>query len=453
MHVAGLSRILMAGLLAASSLSCGASAEEGPTTAGSSVSDAREAIVSGPAFPRTATYYLDQDRLPPVEELARYDLVVVDHEWEHRVPRSYFDDLRARNPRLLLLAYVNLVDRPDGLGTPEYWTGRYDLWRFDSGGGSTFPREWLATTASGRTVSEWYGSTMTNLTDVAPRVADVTYAEYAAEWVADSVWSAGIWDGILLDVWSDRIYTADASAWDIDGDGDDEPDSEIYGPDGPWDRGLSLAEKRMRELMPDALLVANGARSPLGGSLDGSAWESFADPLGDREPRVDVDSYLRTSSDPSERKPGVWVTIDRLGWGTSRSETYRRARFFLTATLLQDGYWAPMLLHYGSAAYYDEMDGAGLGRGYLGRPLEDGVRNLEPDRNVYRRDFEYGTVLVNVGDRTEQVRLERKYRHLQGVQDPDTNNGSITDEIVLPPQDGIVLLRLDVQGSSPPSDR
>jgi hypothetical protein len=425
-----MSRVLFAGLATALSLSCSA-----PATSRSSETE--------PTFPRTATYYLDQDRLPPVEDLGRYDLVVIDHEWGHRTPRSYFDDLRAANPRMRLLAYVNLVDRPNGLGTPGYWADRYDLWQFDSQADGSFPSEWLATTASGNTVSEYPLTTMTNLTDVAPRVDGLTYGEYAAEWVTDRVWSTGIWDGILLDVWGDRIYTADAEAWDIDGDGDDELDSEIYGPGGPWARGLSLAEQRMRARMPAAVLIANGARNLDGETLDGGAWESFADPRGDRDPWKDVESYLTTAGGSGHRPPGVWMTIDRLGWGTSVEESYRRARFFLTATLLQDGYWAPMLLHYGSTAYYDEMDGAGLGRGYLGMPRSEGVAKLEAGQNVYRRDFDNGIVLVNVGDSRERIRLGQPYRHLQGVQDPRTNNGSITDEIVLPPQDGVVLLRVE----------
>ena len=70
-------------------------------------------------FPRTATYYLGQYSLPPVATLARYDLVVINNEWPHRVPLDYFAQLRAANPRLRLLAYVNLVDSMSRLGTVE----------------------------------------------------------------------------------------------------------------------------------------------------------------------------------------------------------------------------------------------------------------------------------------------------------------------------------------------
>lgn len=440
-----IARILVTALVTGSSLCCTASTFEDPASS-EVVSEAVPATWTGTSddttFPRTASYYLDQDRLPPVEELGRYDLVVIDHEWAHRAPRSYFDELRTFNPRIKLLAYVNLVDYPESLGSRGYWAGRYDLWQYHTPSVSTFPPEWLATTESGETVSEWPRTTMTNLTDVAPQVDGMTFAEYAAHWVVDRVWSAGVWDGVLLDVWGDRIYTADQDRWDIDGDGDDESDSRIYGPDGPWARGISLAERIMRERMPDAILIANGDRTLDGGALDGRAWESFADPLADRDPRTDVGSYLSESSNSEHRPPGVWMTIDRLGFGASESESYRRARFFLTSTLLQDGYWAPMGHHYGGTSYYDEIDGAGLGPGYLGLPLSAGPDDVDNGQGVYRRDFENGIVVVNVGDDTEHVRLEQPYRHLQGTQDPYVNNGWLTEEITLEPQDGIILLRV-----------
>ena len=54
---------------------------------------------------------------------------------------------------------------------------------------------------------------MTNLTDVCPRVAGKRFVEYAANWVVERVWSAGIWDGILLDVWGDTVWTVDQNRW------------------------------------------------------------------------------------------------------------------------------------------------------------------------------------------------------------------------------------------------
>jgi hypothetical protein len=71
---------------------------------------------------------------------------------------------------------------------------------------SRFPAQWTARTSDGTVLSEWAQTIMTDLTDRAPRVNGQTSAEYAAGWVVDQVWSSGVWDGIFLDVWGDRIY-------------------------------------------------------------------------------------------------------------------------------------------------------------------------------------------------------------------------------------------------------
>lgn len=406
-------------------------------------------------FPRTGTYFLDQDKLPAIDQLARYDIVVFDAEWQNRVPRSFIEELRQRSPRTELLAYVNLVDSMQRTGSPDYWANAYSLWQFTSSTTSTFPRKWLAYTASGKPVHEWEDRIMTNLTDAAPRIHGEIYAEYASNWVVDHVWSTRLWDGIFLDVWGDRIYTADSDHWDINGDGVDQPDSAIYGPGGPLDRGLTIAEKIMRARMPNALLVANGDRDSKGDRLDGLVFEGFADVLvdPDRVEEQELSRYVQASATTGLRQPSTMMTIDQRGTVTAGSaEDYRRARFFLTATLMQNAWWAPMGTDYSEPAYYDEMDGGGLGRGYLGHPIvanPDMQRLSEPSTDgtgssapgIYRRDFEHGIALVNTGDESREIPLEHNFRHLSGTQDLAVNDGAVVSSVTIPPKDGVILLR------------
>ena len=423
-------------------------------------------------FPRTATYYLGQSSLPPVATLARYDLVVIYHEWPHRVPLDYFIQLRAANPRLRLLAYVNLVDSMSRIGTVRKWPNSYALWQFRTPSSSRFPRAWLAHTAAGVPVHEYQDSVMTNLTDVCPRVAGQRFVEYAADWVVGRVWSAGIWDGIFLDVWGDTLWTVDQNRWDITGTGHDVPNAKIYGPGNPLDRGLTSGERTMRSRMPDAILVANGTRTLHAGLLDGLVWESFADPLARRDPVFDLTRYVVMSAAGVHRSPGVSLTISSRRVPAGSADDYRRARFAMAATLMQNGFWAPMGDDYGQPLYYDEMDGAGLGRGYLGHALEpdpplsaitranDGGTG-SPAPYVYRRDFEHGIALVNVGHTAQQVALHRAYRHLSGITDRLVNNGAVVDRVTIPAQDGVILLDLrsppprprladETQGPAPP---
>ncbi|TQM43094.1 putative glycoside hydrolase [Pseudonocardia cypriaca] len=431
-------------VLAALLVSCAGTPAATPSTS--------TATATSLPFPRTATYWLEQNEIPSVEELARYDLVVIDSEWGHRLQRADFERLRALNPDIVLLAYVNLIDYRPELGSAGYYADRYALWQFRDSTTSTFPQQWLARTARGARVSEWPETVMANLADTAPRIDGRTYAEYAARWVVDQVWLTGLWDGVFLDVWGDRIYGASHSRWDVDGDGSDDPEDRIYGPGGPWERGITSAERIMRQAMPDALLIGNGERTLREGLLDGRVFESFADLGGGRNPASDIDGYLGAASSDGHRKPGLALNINVRRAQAGSPEEYRNARFFLTATLLQDGFWAPMGQHYGELAYYDELDGGGLGPGYLGAPL---VANPAPEQldapfadglgvvaqDVVRRDFEHGIVLNNAGTTARAVDLGGTFRHLAGRQDPATNDGSVVTTVTVPPGDGLILLR------------
>ncbi|MFE3290952.1 putative glycoside hydrolase [Rhodococcus sp. NPDC059234] len=409
----------------------------------------------GPDFPRTAAYFLAQQNLPAPAQLARYDVVVIDSEWHARLGAGFFDELRRASPEIRLLAYVNVVDYPPRLGDRRSWSDRYALWQFTTQTDSRFPREWLARTAAGEPVSQWPDTVMTNLTDVAPRVGGQTFAEYAAHWVVDQVWSARVWDGVFLDAWGDHVWTADRDAWDIRGNGTDVQAEDIYGIDNPWEQGIDSAEKIMRAGMPEAILVANGSRTLRNRQLNGRAWEDFADSTADPERADDSVRYVDDSSDGDHNPPPVSMTIDTRGATAGSAEDYRRARYFLTATLLQDGYWAPVLdSSYTELGYYDEMDGGGLGRGYLGKPLApnpgtvalaapfDGRIGSVAD-GVYRRDFDRGTVLHNATDTSRTIDLEQPFRRLRGSQAPEVNNGEVTRTVTVAANDGLVLVRTD----------
>jgi hypothetical protein len=406
---------------------------------------------SGLTFPRTATYYLAQSSLSPVATLARYDLVIINNEWPHRVPPDYFTQLRAANPRMRLLAYVDVVDSMSRLGSAEYWPDSYALWQFRTPTSSRFPRAWLAYTAAGVPVHDYQDLVMTNLTDVCRRVGGQRFVDYATDWVTGRVWSAGLWDGIYLDVWADTLYTVDQGQWDIAGTGHDVPNADIYGAGNPLDRGLTSGERTMRSRLPNAVLIANGTRTLHAGLLDGLAWESFADPLVQRDPVSDLTGYVTTAASAPHREPGVSLTISTRRATAGSADDYRRARFALTATLMQNGFWAPMGVDYGQPVYYDEMDGAGLGRGYLGAALEpnptlsalttvtdEGTGSPAP--YVYRRDFKHGIALVNLGPTAQRVTLRRAYRHLSGKADRLVNNGTTVDLLTIPAQDGVIML-------------
>ena len=405
---------------------------------------------SAPRFPRSTALFLGQSNLPAAAVLARSDVIVIDSEWAHRQPPSFFAQIRRLNPKVRLLAYINVTDRPRSIGSRDYYANRYDLWQFDSRQRSNLPLRWLARTAAGELVSEFADTDMTNMTGV---VAGRSFGDYAVDWMVRRVWSSGVWDGLFLDVWGDRVYGTTRDAWDANGDGTDEPNDTIFGKGKPWERAISTAEATLRRRIPKAIIVANGNRTLSGNRIDGRVWESFADPLRDRDPQVDLRHYVTNASTPGYRLPGLMMTINRLPAAGPLDEVdYRRARSFLTGTLLQNGYWASTGVDYEQLVTYDEIDGAGRGRGYLGSAVvpsptwsqvsgkfKRGIGKVSG--KLYRRDFSKGIVLHNAGDEAATVKLERPYWHLKGKQDPNVNSGEQVTEVTIPADDGLILMR------------
>jgi len=71
----------------------------------------------------------------------------------------------------------------------------------------------------------------------------------------------------------------------------------------------------------------------------------------------------------------------------------------------------------------------------------DDVRLQIGSRQVWRRDYESGLVLVNATASIQTLPLGGPFRKIQGTQVPEINDGSTVTEVTLPPWDGLILLR------------
>ena len=72
--------------------------------------------------------------------------------------------------------------------------------------------------------------------------------------------------------------------------------------------------------------------------------------------------------------------------------------------------------------------------------------------NLYRRDFQNGTVLVNPSAQTLTVPLGRTFQKILGTADPVVNDGSRVTEVTVPPSDAIFLLGGDGVPPAAPRD-
>jgi len=90
----------------------------------------------------------------------------------------------------------------------------------------------------------------------------------------------------------------------------------------------------------------------------------------------------------------------------------------------------------------DPVAGFHFGAGEaVGRVWLDDVRLQAGSRQVWRRDFEGGAVLLNASSSPRSVPLGGPFRRIRGSQAPDVNDGSLVTRADLPPLDGRVLLR------------
>jgi len=85
----------------------------------------------------------------------------------------------------------------------------------------------------------------------------------------------------------------------------------------------------------------------------------------------------------------------------------------------------------------------GLGE-ELGQVWLDGVQLRQGSRDVWRRNYSGGTVLVNATNETKTILLERAYRKIEGAQDPAHNDGKLTATVTLAARDAIILLRTEL---------
>ena len=85
----------------------------------------------------------------------------------------------------------------------------------------------------------------------------------------------------------------------------------------------------------------------------------------------------------------------------------------------------------------------GLGQA-LGAVWLDDVQLRQGNPDVWRRDYDGGTVVVNATTVTHTITLDCTYRKIDGRQDPAHNDGSPTAEVTLGPRDAIILLREDI---------
>jgi hypothetical protein len=210
--------------------------------------------------------------------VARADLLVMDAGvlWSPVSNQGAVADLKARNPRLKVLGYINAH------GSWLFWEDTYVSDPDDQPYGADWFRStkpyWSYTT-TGDTMMSWPGKVLLNVLDPDCRTAMVDVI--VRHWNAHSNVLDGVfWDHFNSQLWTPSYVPGVDGEMDLDGDGiahrDDEDEMAAY-------RAASeaLITELRAALGPDIVQVANGARaatdSTFAGLLDGMMYENFPD--------------------------------------------------------------------------------------------------------------------------------------------------------------------------------
>ncbi len=391
-------------------------------------------VVPGGA-PRLAVAWLAQDDLDPAA-LARYDVVIVDMEWTHRDPEG-LRRIRELNPDVTLLAYVASQEVMD----PETLASVGDGFRFRRELAQGIDPSWYLRNGAGEPAVFFASTWMMNPT--------TGWSDHLARFMTRRVLSSGLWDGVYYDnAWSNPDWLENG---DIDLDRDGQADGEEHGRRWiaeTWNDAIIRIFARTRQLAgDDIVLMGNGSAAgyeDYGRRYSPRHHEYLNGALDEHWPTLNrswPDAIRRAEGWLARARPEAFFVMqadpDRA---TSPTADLRGMRFALGSALLAEAHFA-----YDSGNHqqddwrYDEYDGGGIGRGYLGD--EAGPRH-RLGASLWAREFDGGLVVVNPTDQEATVALPGgPWRFIKGTQDPAANPGGPASELTLAPRDARILLR------------
>jgi hypothetical protein len=365
--------------------------------------------------------------------LARLDVVILDffRGWNptHRPDpiRHVVHRLKLLNPHILVGQYTILRESQDGSrhvserdkgdklsaenwwlrkadGTRVQWTDRWEAWDVNF-------MEWTKPDAQGRRYPEWLAERDFRLFFAPVPEFDI--------WYVDNINSAT------------RIPWAD---WDLDGR-DERGDSPRV--EAAYRRGQVAHWRAIRRLAPGRLLMGNAGSDLSYPEYKGQLNAAFHEGLMGHSWSLERVQGWRAMMQRYQTSMRNTAAPHIVGFGIAgRRDDYRLFRYGFTSCLLDDGYFSfnDIERDYSSVVWFDEYD-VDLGRA-VSPPATAPWRN-----GVYRRDFEHGIVLVNPTDSEATLEIEPGFRHIDGRQDADVNNGKAVNTVRLPPRDGVVLIR------------
>ncbi len=314
-------------------------------------------------FPRTGVYLrlsgdghqLDSDAM--VAKIARFSVAVIPASPATENYANRLQQIRARNPNIILLAYFPADFMWDG---SQYPAGNIygDCWRlFQS-------NDWWLYATDGKPFF-YFGNTF----DLSRPQAQAGLASL----LATRVISTGLWDGIFLDDLCEDVYWKQSfNNQFVDENRDGIPDPQaVFDP--IWKAGTDSLASRLRAAAgPSVLLAGNCAYGSKWTTMNGWMREDFPN-QGDW-----ISNMFSTSGGYLVNEQNYRTPHANFIYSTSQAPpnqftpgNLQFLRFGLGSTLLGNGYFIfdPRIDSLIVADWwFDEYDAGGRGAGYLGTP-------------------------------------------------------------------------------------
>ncbi len=301
------------------------------------------------------TYIDDSDVLP----LAKRDLVILDME-NQRISPDCLKDIKRLNGDSFLLSYMTSEEIETDSGELERSYLRRNLY-------DMIDSNWWLSDCNGEHIVFWPGTFMLNCSNLCPVVNNMTWGDIFSYFVSTYILSSGLWDGFYVDnCWDNVSWVANCIDIDLDGIPDGEEKIDVA-----WHQGMENILSSIRKRSPGFLIMGNGGYT-YGEYLNGALIEEFT--MWDNWFN-EMETYLNMVD--THRYPFIGGIN-----GVGEENDYRKMRFFLTSTLMGDGFFSydNGAQYHNTNWWYDEFDCD------LGEPAGKPVLVLNPPE--LEEDFE-----------------------------------------------------------------
>ena len=389
------------------------------------------------SYPRLANYYLKWElNSTEARELAKWDLLILDMEVGSNSPDA-IKLIREINPQVIILAYITSQEIIEDINQAAGNTGAFLRRELKS----NIVDSWWLRDQSGQRISFWPGTYMLNLSDGAGLNSQgQRFNDYLPEFVAQKIASLNLFDGVYYDnTWGDVSWVNNGN---VDVNNDRVKDNSSVA-DTAWSSGFLKMLKKTRTLLGDKFIIVGNGRIYQGyqNLLNGMMLESFPSEWENGGHWTgSMQTYLRLPT------LNVNPQISIINVNKKNQYNYPAFRFGLTSTLLGNGFYSYDydVSNHTQTWWYDEYNvNLGPAQSQAYNLLQPSAANiLQP--GLWRRDFKYGSVLVNSTIK-EQLYVFNKenFEKIKGTQDKIINNGATVNFINLAAQDGIVLLKIN----------